>query len=94
MTLSSSRLLSLIVMAIAYIGAWPIHDGFWLVTLGCGPILLLIWFPEEIDDFTYGAWVKGAQIDSHTPGVLIAAVGWIVLVLFASAVFFARYARK
>lgn len=54
MNLSTSRVLSLIVLAVSYVSAWPMHSGFWLVTLGCGPMLLLIWFPEEIDDFTFG----------------------------------------
>jgi hypothetical protein len=71
--LSVSRVLSLIVLAAAYISAWPMHSGFWLVTLACGPMY---------------------QIDSHTPGVLIAIRGWIVLLLFAAALFVARYASR
>ena len=94
MSLSVPRLLSLIVIAVAYVSAWSMHNGFWLVTLGCGPVLGLIWFPEEIDDYTFGAWYRGYRIDNHTPPVLIATIGWIVLVLFASALFIARYFGK
>jgi hypothetical protein len=94
MNLSMSRVLSLIVVAVAYVSAWPMHNGVWLVTLGCGPMLFLIWFPREIDDFTFGLWYRGYQIDSHTPGALIAAMGWIVLVLFVAALFIARHTGK
>jgi hypothetical protein len=94
MSLSLSRLLSLAVIAVAYVSAWPMHSGFWLVTLGCGPLLVLIWFPDEIDEFTYGAWYRGYQIDSHTPPVLIASMGWIVLLLFSLGLCVLRYFGK
>jgi hypothetical protein len=68
MNLSTSRVLSLIVTAVACVSVWPVHNGFWLVTLGCGPLLLLIWFAEQVDDFTFGTWYRGYQIDSHTSG--------------------------
>ena len=91
MYLSVSRGLSLLVLAVAYASAWRMHAGFWLVTAGCAPLLALIWFPEEIDEFTFGAWYRGYQIDSHTPPALIATMGWIVLLLFASALFVVRF---
>lgn len=90
MTISLSRVLSLIVVAVAYVRAWSIPNGFWLVTLVCGPLLTLIWFPQQIDDLTFGAWYRGYQIDSHTPGIAIAAMGWLFLLLFALAVFLAH----
>ena len=89
-----SRLLSVLVTALAYVGAWPIHTGAWLVTLGCAPLLALIWFPEQIDEFTFGAWYRGYQIDSHTPPVLIAVLGWLLLLLFASALLVLRFSGK
>ena len=52
-----------------WLGAGGLPSGFWLVTLVCGPGLALIWFPEQIDDFTYGAWYRGYQVDSHTPSL-------------------------
>jgi hypothetical protein len=94
MNLSVSRLLSLVVLAAAYVRAWSIPHGFWLVTLVCGPVLALIWFPEQIDDLTYGAWYRGYQIDSHTPSGAIVALGWLVLLLCASALFFAHFSRE
>jgi hypothetical protein len=89
-----SRVLSLILIAVAYVSAWPMHNGLWLVTLGCVPILALIWYPEEVDDYTFGAWYRGNQIDTHTPPVLIAAMGWFVLLVFATALFVARFFGK
>ncbi len=94
MTLSLSRFLSLLVVAAAYVRAFWIPSGFWIVTLVSAPVLALIWFPEQIDELTYGAWYKGYQIDSHTPGVAVAALGWVFLLLFALALFLARFPRK
>ena len=94
MTLSLSRALSLLVLAAAYLRAWWIPSGFWIVTLISGPVLALIWFPEQIDELTFGSWYKGYQIDSHTPGVAVAAMGWIFLLLFALSLFLARFPSK
>ncbi|HYM26924.1 MAG TPA: hypothetical protein VET66_02145 [Steroidobacteraceae bacterium] len=94
MNLSASRLLSLVVVAAAYLRSGWIPSGFWVVTLVCAPVLALIWFPEQIDDLTFGAWYRGYQIDSHTPGVAIAALGWVFLLLFATALFLARLPAK
>lgn len=94
MNLSVSRVMSLIVAAAAYIIAWPIRGSFWVVTFVCGPLLLLIWFPQEIDDFTFGGWYRGSQINTHTPGFLIAAMGWIFLVLIGAILVMARLRGK
>lgn len=94
MSFSTSRVLSLVVVAAAYVRAWSTPGGFWLVTLVFGPVLALIWFPEQIDDLTYGAWYRGYQIDSHTPSGAIAALGWCILLLCVSALFFARFPHK
>jgi hypothetical protein len=94
MNISLSRALSLLVVAAAYVRACWVPSGFWIVTLVSGPILALIWFPEQIDDLTFGAWYQGSQIDSHTPGIAVAALGWIFLLLFALALFLARFPGK
>ena len=94
MNLSVSRVLSLVVVAAAYARAWSIPGGLWLVTLSCGPVLTLIWFPEQIDDLTYGSWFRGYQIDSHTPKGAIAALGWLILLLCVAAVFLGRFSHK
>jgi hypothetical protein len=94
MNLSVSRVLSLVVVAAAYVRAWSVPSGFLVVTLIFVPLLALIWFPEQIDDLTYGAWYRGYQIDSHTPRAAIAALGWLLLLLCVSALFFARLSHK
>lgn len=94
MTLGLSRILSLLVVAAAYVRAWWLPSGLWLVTLVCWPVLALIWFPELIDDLSFGAWTKGAQIDTHTPPAAIAAMGWILLLLFSGALFFVHNSAK
>jgi len=94
MTLGLSRVLSLIVVAPAYLRAWWIPNGLWIVSLVCGPVLALIWFAQQIEDFTFGVWYRGYQIDSHTPGVAIAAMGWVFRLLFASALFLAHHSAN
>lgn len=94
MTLSLSRLLSLVVVAGACVRAWWLPSGLWLVPLVCLPVLALIWFPEQIDDLSFGTWSKGAQIDTHTPPAAIAVMGWIVLLLFTGALFFVHSSAK
>jgi len=94
MNLSVSRVLSLVVAAADYLRAWWIPSGLGLVTVICVPLLALIWFPEQVDDLTYGAWYRGYQIDSHTPGVAIAALGWLLLLLVTAALFLGRLHGK
>lgn len=94
MSLSISRLLSLVAVAAAYVRVWSVPAGIAVVTLIVVPLLALIWFPEQIDDLTYGAWYRGYQIDTHTPGGAIAALGWLLLLLCVAALFFARLSHK
>ena len=86
-SMTLSRGLSLLVLATAYLRAWHIHFSAWYVTLFAAPLLLLIWFPAQIDDYTFGAWYHGYRIDSHTPGVIIASFGWISLLLIVLLLF-------
>jgi uncharacterized membrane protein YoaT (DUF817 family) len=76
----------MLVVAAATIAAWPLTRGGWYVVLGVVPSLLFIWFPEQVDEYTFGAWRDGYRIDAHTPPVMIAVVGWILLLLDASFV--------
>jgi|SRR5215469_16401054 len=94
MNLSVSRLLSLVVVAAAYLRVWSVPAGAVAVTLIVVPVLALIWFPEQIDDLTYGSWFRGYQIDSHTPSGAIAALGWLILLLCVVAIFFGRLSHR
>ena len=94
MNLSVSRVLSLLVVAAGYVRVWSVPAGIAVVTLIVVPLLALIWFPEQIDDLTYGAWYRGYQIDTHTPGGAIAALGWLLLLLCVTALFFSRLSHK
>src|SRR5882724_7163862 len=82
-----SRSLSLAVVAAALWRAWRIHLGLWYVVLEVVPILALIWFPEQIDDLTFGSWRGGYRIDAHTPAFMIASAGWLLLFLSAFVLF-------
>ena len=78
----------------AYVRVWSVPAGIAVATLIVVPLLALIWFPEQIDDLTYGAWYRGYQIDTHTPSGAIAALGWVLLLLCVAALFFARLSHK
>jgi hypothetical protein len=81
-----SRGASLLVIVIALRFAWPIPKGGWYVALIVIPSLLFIWFPEKVDEYTFGTWQDGYRIDSHTPPILIAIVGWVILLVDASLI--------
>ena len=66
---------------------WPKSDGIWSVVLVEGVALILIWFPNEIDEYTFGNTGLRVQINKHTPPFLIAGVGWILLILFTVLLF-------
>ena len=51
------------------------------------PPIILIWFPELVDDYTFGLWDRGNRIDSHTPALMIEIFGWVILLLEASIIF-------
>jgi hypothetical protein len=90
----SSRSLSILVAAAALWRALNVPSGLWLVVVGTGPALLLIWFPEQVDDYTFGTWTRGGRIDAHTPPFLIAAAGWVLLLLCAAVLFHAPLAAR
>ncbi len=79
MRLSTSRLLSLVVTAAAGLHVLRTSMQSWYVLIMVVPALLLIGFAEQIDEPTFGTWHHGYRIDTHTPAVLIAGFGWILL---------------
>jgi hypothetical protein len=81
-----SRTLSIVVVLITMWRAWSVFNGEWYVTLGVVPVLVPIWAPQWVDELTFGASRGGYQIDAHTPAFLIVAVGWLLLLLYASAI--------
>ena len=73
---------------------WSYPRGMYFAVFGNGLALILIWFPEAIDDLTFGQWTRGGQIDTHTPPFLIAAFGWILLALTTWFLFTVGWAAK
>ena len=41
--------------------------------------VLMIWFPEEINDYTLGLTGEGSTIDKPTPAIFISGFGWLIL---------------
>mgnify|MGYP000193043558 CR=1 FL=1 len=51
--------------------------------------IALIWFPEELGDFT-GSVGRGGFVNSRTPAVLLSAMGWFLLVGFPAVIYWLR----
>lgn len=77
----SSRTVALLLSGFA-LYRWRPHDSsmaYFLFALLVA--LVLIWFPEKIDEYTFGTWTKGNRIDVHTPPLMIAIFGWMLLLV-------------
>ena len=82
-----SRLLALVVAVAAMLRVLPNSSNLVRVLLAVALPTILIWFPEQVDEYTFGTWYKGNRIDSHTPPLMIAIFGWTILLLEASVIF-------
>jgi hypothetical protein len=81
------RGLAIAIVAAASLRVWMLDHQLWFAAFVLGLPLILIWFPEEIDDLSFGTWDRGNQINVHTPAFLIAAFGWGILLLEAWVIF-------
>ncbi len=83
MRITLSRIIALLVAGgMAAISI--VQDGkSFLHAAGAVPVLLiplaLIWFPEEVGEFT-GYVGRGGNIDAPSPAFLVAGFGWFFLV--------------
>jgi hypothetical protein len=83
--MTPARALSLAVSAVALLRAWSLSLSVWAVLILLLPLLWLIWFPSQVDEYTFGLWYRGNRIDAHTPAFLISAFGWTFLLLLTVA---------
>ena len=83
MEITRGKILALVV-ALAYValavalGGWDTKGVGALCLTLLGP-LVLIWFPDEIGDFTRLA--SRIRIETPTPPIVISLVGWLFLVV-------------
>lgn len=82
-----SRILSIVVVLSLVVREWPNGLAVFSTVLYSCFACVLIWFPQEVDDFTFGTTRFGNKIDSHTPAFLIVAVGWVLLGVHAASSF-------
>jgi hypothetical protein len=84
-----SQLLSGIIALLGLVVAFMRFDSQMLLKYCVFTVieLVLIWFPEEVNDYTLGIWSNGYKIENPTPPVMIAGVGWILLLLLNGALF-------
>jgi hypothetical protein len=81
-----------VVLAVAAVGYDWFHGRHPLMAIIlCGTACLIIWFPDVVDDVTFGTTRAGYQIDSHTPPWLIEIAGWVLLLLHVSVRFFPNW---
>jgi hypothetical protein len=88
----SHRSLAFVVLLITLIAAWPKVGLMWAIVLVDGIGLVIIFFPDTIDDLMYGTFTRGGQIDAHTPSWMIAGVGWILILLMTAVLFLPKHA--
>jgi hypothetical protein len=76
-----SRIASLVVAAVYLIAASCSGDTKAILTVAMYLILPLscIWFSEAMGDYT--GFARGGYIDTKSPGCLVAAGGWLLLLL-------------
>lgn len=78
-----NRLLSLLI-ALSYLASCYERLGFSSGTIKVSLCLLLIlsfiWFGELWGEHTMGLVMHGSRITTATPGILVAAMGWFLLV--------------
>jgi hypothetical protein len=84
-----SQLLSGIIALLGLVVAFMRFDSQMLLKFCLFTVieLVLIWFPEEVNDYTIGLWIDGYKIENPTPPVMIAGFGWILLLLLNGALF-------
>jgi hypothetical protein len=86
----TSRTLALLIVAVSMWRVWSVVHGPWYVVFCFVVPMILIWFPDQIDDMTFGTWDRGNQINVHTPAFLIVGFGWVILLLEAFVFCFPR----
>ena len=94
MRLFSHRSAALAVAALGLARAWPDARSLWAIALVGGGALALIWFPDTIDDLTFGSCQRGYQIDSHTPPWMICGFGWSLLLLITVALYWRGFLSR
>ena len=85
--MNASRLVSGLLYVGCLVFAVADGDGRELFGVFVGVLVpvVLIWFPEEVNDFTLGMLWDGSVIDRPTPPALIAGFGWVLLLLVVVA---------
>jgi hypothetical protein len=81
------RSLSVAFALVTLAAAWPKSSLMVAISLIDSVGLLFIYFPDTIDDMTFGTYSRGGQIDSHTPSWMISGVGWLLMLLMAILLF-------
>ena len=83
-----------VVSGVIYIGIvlWAIftleNKDIFIATFGSLIPVLIIWYPEEVNDYTLGLTGEGRTIDKPTPAFMISGFGWLILFAIALAFFF------
>ena len=83
-----------IISGIIYIGIvlWAVltleSNDLFIATFGSLIPMLMIWYPEQVNDYTLGLSGEGRTIDKPTPAFMISAIGWLILFTIPLAIFY------
>jgi len=90
MQITIGKILGLLIALGYAVGMIVDSGGITLqVFQGCGALLLplaLIWFPEELGSLT--GFVRGGNINTETPPILVSIAGWFFLVGLPVLIYF------
>lgn len=64
------------------------NKDIFIATFGTLIPVLMIWYPEEVNDYTLGFSREGGTIDKPTPAFMIAGIGWLLLIVIPLAMFY------
>ena len=87
MRLLPGRFVALALTALTLARAWPVAPKLWAILIVDGVALILIWVPGRIDAMTFGTYMRGGPVTSHTPNWMISAFGWGLLLVMAVLIY-------
>jgi len=90
MRLLQGRFVAPGITALTFAKAWSHSQWLWGIAFVDAVALFLIWAPDEIDEWAFGAYLRGGEVNSHTPAWMIAGFGWILLLLISVLLFWPR----
>ena len=81
------RFVALALTALTLARAWPNTPKLWAIIIVDGVALILIWLPGRIDAMSFGTYMRGGPVTSHTPNWMISTFGWGLLMVIGVLIY-------